>query len=510
MSRALVAFVLVAAVFAFGAYIALAYPLNHDVAWLLYVGKQVLHGVPLYDRVVEVNPPLIIWFSAITVWLAHAFGVWDATLFRVLVLVMIAVSLWLCRRNLSELPPLAREVITLLLAYALIAGVGFEFGQREHIAIVLVLPFLFLTARQLTAFGALDAGDMAAGVLAGFGFALKPHFVLVWLLLEAYLLLRRDGRRIALSAPHIVVASVLLVYAIAVMLFARAYFPLLALVAAPYNLYVNVDRRLLLRLPATVWAFAAIVVSLAVVRSRPWRDLTRVLAICCGGFLLMVIFQARAWTYHWIPSSVLAAVLFAIVLLSFIARAQSERFTPIVAGAFAVILLAATSRHVADVGAQYARLQGKAYQLRGMVGVVDQYAKGQTIAALSSNMQAGFPLVNYKNLTWGLRFNSLWLLPGVYPPAERTNPPRYHDIAAMGAAERYMFDAVVEDLARSKPALLVIDTMPPGYVLYGFDYLDYFGRDARFASFMKSYNEVAPVERYRIFVRAQNPEQSRG
>jgi hypothetical protein len=87
---------------------------------------------------------------------------------------------------------------------------------------------------------------------------------------------------------------------------------------------------------------------------------------------------------------------------------------------------------------------------------------------------------------------------------------KYHALADMGEAERYMFNAVVEDLARSQPALLAIDRTPPGYVLYGFDYLDYFGRDARFAAFMKSYSEVAPVERYRIFVRSQNLEKSHG
>ena len=42
-------------------------PLKDDVAWLLYVARRWLAGRELYTDLVEVNPPLIVWISAVPI-----------------------------------------------------------------------------------------------------------------------------------------------------------------------------------------------------------------------------------------------------------------------------------------------------------------------------------------------------------------------------------------------------------------------------------------------------------
>src|SRR5579862_8053064 len=46
-------------------------PLKDDIAWLLYVARRWLAGRELYVDVVEVNPPLIVWISAIPLEIAQ-------------------------------------------------------------------------------------------------------------------------------------------------------------------------------------------------------------------------------------------------------------------------------------------------------------------------------------------------------------------------------------------------------------------------------------------------------
>ena len=46
-------------------FVALRSPLKDDIAWLLYVARRWLNGRELYIDLVEVNPPLIIWISAV-------------------------------------------------------------------------------------------------------------------------------------------------------------------------------------------------------------------------------------------------------------------------------------------------------------------------------------------------------------------------------------------------------------------------------------------------------------
>ena len=50
-------------------------PLKDDIAWLLYVARRWLAGRELYVDVVEVNPPLIVWISAIPIRIASALGI---------------------------------------------------------------------------------------------------------------------------------------------------------------------------------------------------------------------------------------------------------------------------------------------------------------------------------------------------------------------------------------------------------------------------------------------------
>ena len=51
-------------------FVMLRTPLKDDVAWLLYVARRWLAGRELYVDVVEVNPPLIVWISAIPIQIA--------------------------------------------------------------------------------------------------------------------------------------------------------------------------------------------------------------------------------------------------------------------------------------------------------------------------------------------------------------------------------------------------------------------------------------------------------
>src|ERR1700754_3045685 len=66
---------LLLAVLGFVLFIMLRSPLKDDIAWLLYVARRWLAGRELYVDVVEVNPPLIVWISAIPIQLASALGI---------------------------------------------------------------------------------------------------------------------------------------------------------------------------------------------------------------------------------------------------------------------------------------------------------------------------------------------------------------------------------------------------------------------------------------------------
>src|SRR5580698_5618612 len=56
-------------------FVMLRTPLKDDIAWLLYVAHRWMSGRELYVDVIEVNPPLIIWMSALPLTVARWAGI---------------------------------------------------------------------------------------------------------------------------------------------------------------------------------------------------------------------------------------------------------------------------------------------------------------------------------------------------------------------------------------------------------------------------------------------------
>ena len=124
-------------------------------------------------------------------------------LYRLGVTAVLLGLLWLAGRLLRDLLPgedRFRRLLLLLLAFVLFPLAGQDFGEREHLVLALVIPYLLLAAMRSVGRDVTRRQAAGLGLLAGLAFALKPHFLLVWLLVEGYLA-RHPPSRAGLSAP---------------------------------------------------------------------------------------------------------------------------------------------------------------------------------------------------------------------------------------------------------------------------------------------------------------------
>ena len=74
----------------------------------------------------------------------------------------------------------------------------------------------------------------------------------------------------------------------------------------------------------------------------------------------------------------------------------------------------------------------------------------------------------------------------------------------MGGLERYLNEAVVEDLTRRRPELLLVLTPAPDHPQWGLrrlDLLEYFGRDERFLAAFARYRYLGTIGQYWAFER---------
>src|SRR5688572_5435571 len=139
-----------AAIFAF------AIPLNHDVAWTLTAAEQMRDGDALYRDILDINPPLIFWFARGVIGLSDLTGLTPESMYVLSILLLIG----LVARSMG------RRAL-LLVAVATIAA-GRDFGQREHLIVLLALPAV------------LGRGEWWAGMGLGLAIALKPFYLPLW------------------------------------------------------------------------------------------------------------------------------------------------------------------------------------------------------------------------------------------------------------------------------------------------------------------------------------------
>ena len=484
--------------------------LRPDVAFLLYAAERVLSGARLYVDVVEINPPLIIGLNVPAVVFGRIFNVPAALVYRSCVLLLVVTSLGvsaaLLKRLLARSPALRRGAL-LLAALVLLPMAEVDFGEREHLMLALFLPYAWLVA--LRARGLTVPAGLAAllGLLVGIGVALKPHFLLAWLGLEIYRRGTVARRLIAPTPESTAVMGVLLAYAVFVLLATPEYLTLAAELAPAYSRFLHQPIwELLLTAPGAPITLLALLTYLALRHRAAHRELWDVLLVGSLAFFLAGTLQQKGLRYHFYPSFALATMLMGFAVLDIRASlTRTQRLYRVVASAavvtIAVVVLGTALSHAGKRG-----WGGRPdVPLARMVEVVRRHAAGSSIFVFSYHIGSTFPLVNYAGVESASRFPQLWILTAEYVHRMRADEPlRYRPPAEMSPAERYLKEAVLADLERSRPRLLLVlrnARDDPANGLRRLDYLGYFGRDPRFADLFARYQFLDLVGEYLVYRR---------
>src|SRR5437868_4231319 len=131
----------------------LVMPGNVDVSWLLTIGERVLDGERLSVDIIEVNPAFSVWLYLPFVLLDRLTGLSAELWVSIGVTALAIASVWLSARIVARADETLRR--HLWMAPAAVFFVLFlfpiDFGQREQIAVIVLLPWLALfTARDRT------------------------------------------------------------------------------------------------------------------------------------------------------------------------------------------------------------------------------------------------------------------------------------------------------------------------------------------------------------------------
>jgi hypothetical protein len=472
--------------------------LNHDVAWVLYSSGLMLHGATFGTDIVAANPPLIWWLSAIPSTVAEGLGLPLVGTFRVFVLVVGAVSLFCADRFLlaRTVPSTSRQLFLVVGAYLFTIGVHRDYGQREHLTVMLVLPYVLAVAHRLDGRLVSKASGLVLGLAAGIGIAFKPHFVLAPLLLEAALVCRTRSLRTLVRSETIGSAAGILLYAIAVLLVARPWlFGALPDISRVYWAFEQSDSGMLMHvlLALTLPLLGAVLM----MRLNPSSQ-GLVLVLAAAGFFGAALLQEKFYSYHLYPVSTFLILALAVGI------GGMPKPWHWAGAAVALIVLGSNGMKSAASLADRTDRGEVGKEVASAVRFLDAHVPPQgSFAAASTHPFPGFPTTLYAKRRWASASNSSIFLPAVVRLREAG---ARSDRELLGFAETKAREAMMRDLAKS-PDVVLIDRRQYRHAIGDskFDYLDFFMEDPAFRRAWSAYQEASsPPAGFAAYVRKRD------
>ena len=464
--------------------------LNHDVAWVLNSSERLLDGGTFGTDIVAANPPLIWWLSALVAGLARLLDADPVNTFRAVVTLLIAGMLFAFNLGLrSRVPAISRLILFVFLALLLTLGVHRDFGQREHLAVVLCLPWIITTMRRADGQTQNTIYAFLTGIGAGIGFAFKPHFLIVPVLVSIFTVFRRRSLRPILATENLAIFATGLAYVVAVWIFARPY--LTEVVPMVSQVYWGFERPL-----SSVFSSQRIIIvfsflAFTIAALGRFQSAEFIPALCSVGFLIAALAQSKGYSYHFYPVLAFALISLSIYVL------VTERFSFKI---LATVLLA--------IGVTFVSLRSTiSLAARSAQGAYGQHAAcivqlveanvsaNGGFMALSTHPFPGFPVANYSKREWVAATNSRLYLPAIArirALKEKTTEER--DILAL--AERLERTAAIKDMSRH-PELVLVDARQFRHAINGLtiDFIDFYSEDENFTELWASYHEISSCGR---------------
>ncbi len=528
--------------------------INHDCASYLQMAEMVLDGAVPYCGVVDINPPLSLYLHIPPAWLARRLRISPIIVFQVAVVSLLFASaaemFFLMRRRASGLRPAEQAVVLCgWMALFLLVDWRGDVGQREHLFVLMYVPYLFLRVLRYRRGSVAVWFAVLLGLQAGVGVSLKPHFLLSAAAVEVVLLLGRRCWRTVLQPECLALAGVVSAYAahwlfVPVAMREAFFCRWLPLVCHGYGAFDASCRDIAADLLASPFSAAGLVGVLAALlllftrrRLRLRLHLAALATLALGG-MAMLCLQHKGFTYHRIPFDAAALLCLLMVGLSTgeatsvafrsakvacfrgakgdrsreSGRSPCRREMPlecsrgalrkclvfcVAAGALAVWFIERPGSARPDT-ADYAALRRI---------VAERTRPGDRVLVMATSVRPAYPMLLQLGCRPGSRYSTAGVVAlvyaGVQPP---TGPAAYHRHGEATAEERRVLDEYRDDVSRYQPRLILVNNAPGWFGLPDnfnmFDYLVYCGWAGEC---LKDYREVPGPKGWKVFERRRLP-----
>jgi len=460
---------------------------NSDVSWLMIAGERWLDGQRLYSEILETNPPMAVLVYVPALLIARELGLSPEIVLDGLVFFAIAASLatsMLILRQSTALPCRQAWGLAIAAIVALALLPLQSFGQREHIAVIELMPFIAVLALRLHRELPPRWASWVAGVGLGLALCFKPHFALATACVVGFVVAHLKSSRILLSPDNLVAATVVSVYgACTVLLFPEYFTDMLPLVRDVY--LIGLPLSLMLMKPApTLWVLT---LTMAIVprRGQELEPALQLLLATSAAFFIVYLLQRKGWPYHSYPMLAFAWFSLGFVMSS---RAAGSVVSPfgLARATVAMALLLPTAswfNHALDASFLQPAI--------AKVGL-----EHPTILAISGNGGLAHPLTRSVGGIWASRQQSL-LVASYEDYARESGMFNSQTLAILDGYAQRERRWMIEDFRRSSPDIVLVDNMTGAWGKW-------LRESPELDALLKDYRLTDTVRNVEIYVRRAN------
>jgi hypothetical protein len=481
--------------------------LNHDPSFLLIATQRWLHGATLYRDIMEINPPLIFYLTAPAVLISERFAISSSTAFVIFVSGLAAISLIWCWTLLARMKVLtwkSRLVIIAVTFAALLMTPAYNFGQREHLFIILALPYFLSMGFSPLDLRLSSVEKFTLGLFAAPGLALKPFFLAPALLLTITLSWQQRSLRPFLHPANIAIGIGCLIYGATIVSFTPEYLTTIVPIGTRIYRYIGLGPDIILDRSVLPLLLIVAVATLDETPT-PLRHSLALFAAILTGLLLAFAAQLKGWDYHLLPFESAAMIL---SILAAVLSSHSMRSRPLHFVLFLLfpILIFARAVYYGRYESSYADV------FVSKLEAINQNWSGKSILVLTTNVSAAFPLINQLGAKWVGRYPYQWIIAGALTGR---NVPQCMKQQNTCADLKSLLDFArrtnVDDFALSSPDVVFIDERPRKTFLpdKDFDYIDFLKADPRFPDIWQHYRKADSALDYDIWIRMDSSDDSK-
>ncbi len=479
---------------------------NLDVSWLLIASERLLAGGTFLDDFFEVNWPMAIMIYCPGVWLSHLLGIDLYVGLVIFVLMLMGGSVVAAHKSLHQvLPEFPAVTGFLTIAYAWILFFPHHFfGQREHIALALFLPFVIAAAGRVAG-RPLEtrSAEICISAAAAIGILIKPHFILLPAAIFLVRLLRQRSLRV-MWHPDV----------LTFLLFGSAYLAVLVLIYPGWievaqlalQLYSAYDAEMgaLLQTAGKAAGLAVLVAiacrfsTLPVAAKSLIFHLTLTVAVAAAIYII----QRKGWSYQFLPAKFTLVLLILAFAGLHLARAKPPQTWPRPAYGFiaAMFLVSVGLLPVArDIWRDYHRLVR--YHNAPLTQAVRATMPGEPLFVFSADVRDAFPMALLEKRVWASRFSALWPIPAIVNQLAASPPQQRGRLRSL---RQDMVKKTLSDFRRYRPGLVLVSVeLNKRWFETDFDFLTFYRADPAFDALWRGYRSIGRAGKFELYVRAE-------